>query len=89
MVEQSWSKPEDWYQTNVVAQVKMHDKLRKLDFLEKYVHVSTPEVYGSTEGWIPESFNFNPSTPYAVSRASCDMHLRSFFERILQNNLKL
>ena len=80
MVEQSWLKPEDWFQTNVVAQVKMHDKLRKLDFLKKYVHVTTPEVYGSTEGWISESFNFNPSTPYAVSRASCDLHLQSFFE---------
>ncbi len=80
MVSQSWDIPEHWYQTNVVAQVKLHDQLRKLDFLKKYVHVSTPEVYGSTEGWIRENFNFTPSTPYAVSRASCDLHLMSFFK---------
>ena len=80
MVVQSWKKPEDWYQTNVVAQVKLHDQLRKLDFIKKYVHVTTPEVYGSTDGWISESFNFNPSTPYAVSRAACDLHLKSFFK---------
>jgi dTDP-glucose 4,6-dehydratase len=79
MVAQSWETPEDWYQTNVVAQVKLHDRLRKLDFLKKYVHVSTPEVYGSTEGLVKENFNFTPSTPYAVSRAACDMHLMSFF----------
>jgi len=79
MVAQSWEKPEDWYQTNVVAQVKFHDQIRKLHFIKKYVHVTTPEVYGNTEGWISENFNFNPSTPYAVSRASCDMHLKSFF----------
>jgi dTDP-glucose 4,6-dehydratase len=54
--------------------------MRKFDFIKKYVHVTTPEVYGSTEGWQKESFNFNPSTPYAVSRAACDMHLKSFFE---------
>ena len=78
MVAQSWEKPEDWYQTNVVAEVKLHDQLRKLDFIKKYVHVTTPEVYGSTDGWIQESFNFNPSTPYAVSRAACDLHLKSF-----------
>ncbi|SVC70856.1 uncharacterized protein METZ01_LOCUS323710, partial [marine metagenome] len=80
MVAQSWQIPEHWYQTNVVAQVRFHDQLRKLDFLEKYVHVSTPEVYGSTDNWVTESFNFLPSTPYAVSRAACDLHLRSFYE---------
>ncbi|MFC2118138.1 GDP-mannose 4,6-dehydratase [Bacteroidota bacterium] len=79
MVAQSWEKPEDWYQTNVVAEVNLHDQLRKLDFIKKYVHVTTPEVYGSTNGWMQESFNFNPSTPYAVSRAACDLHLKSFF----------
>ncbi|HVK99972.1 MAG TPA: GDP-mannose 4,6-dehydratase [Dongiaceae bacterium] len=79
MVAQSWQIPEHWYQTNVVGQVRFHDQLRKLDFLKKYVHVSTPEVYGSTDGWIRENFNFAPSTPYAVSRAACDLHLMSFF----------
>ena len=63
----------------MVAQVKLHDQLRQLPFLRKYVHVTTPEVYGSTEGWIQEHFNFAPSTPYAVSRAACDLHLMSFF----------
>jgi dTDP-glucose 4,6-dehydratase len=80
MVAQSWDAPQDWYQTNVVAQVRLHDQLRKVSFLKKYVHVSTPEVYGSTEGWIKESFHFAPSTPYAVSRAACDLHLMSFFK---------
>ena len=27
MVAQSWDTPEDWYQTNVVAQVKLHNEL--------------------------------------------------------------
>ena len=80
MVAQSWQIPEHWYQTNVVAQVKLHDRLRQLPFLRKYVHVTTPEVYGSTEGWVKENFHFAPSTPYAVSRAACDLHLMSFFK---------
>jgi dTDP-glucose 4,6-dehydratase len=80
MVAQSWETPEHWYQTNVVGQVKLHDKLRKVSSLKKYVHVTTPEVYGSTDGWIQESFHFAPSTPYAVSRAACDLHLMSFFK---------
>lgn len=80
MVAQSWETPQDWYQTNVVGQVKLHDQLRKLPFLKKYVHVTTPEAYGSTDGWITENFNFAPSTPYAVSRAACDLHLMSFYK---------
>ena len=80
MVAQSWDTPQDWYQTNVVGQVRLHDQLRKLKFIKKYVHVTTPEAYGSTDGWIKESFNFAPSTPYAVSRAACDLHLMSFFK---------
>lgn len=80
MVAESWKTPEHWYQTNVVGQVKLHDRLRTRTFLKKYVHVTTPEVYGSTTGWIPETFHFAPSTPYAVSRAACDLHLMSFFK---------
>ena len=79
MVGESWLSPEDWYQTNVVAQVKLHDQLRRMTFLERYVHVSTPEVYGSTQSWTPEHLHFAPSSPYAVSRAACDLHLMSFF----------
>ncbi|MCG2586650.1 GDP-mannose 4,6-dehydratase [Massilia sp. TS11] len=81
MVAQSWLAPADWYQTNVVGQVLLHDELRKLKYLKKYVHVTTPEVYGSTdEGWLKETFHFAPSTPYATSRAACDLHLMSFFK---------
>ena len=81
MVAESWLDPTHWFQTNIVSQVALHDELRKKSFLEKYVHVTTPEVYGSTDqGWIKENFSFSPSTPYAVSRASCDMHLLSFYK---------
>jgi dTDP-glucose 4,6-dehydratase len=79
MVAESWLNPTHWYQTNVVSQVALHDALRQRSFLQKYVHVTTPEVYGSTdEGWICEHNHFAPSTPYAVSRAACDLHLHSF-----------
>jgi dTDP-glucose 4,6-dehydratase len=78
MVAQSWDHPEHWFQTNMVSQVKLHDGLRQCRFLKKYVHFTTPEVYGNTQGWIKEDHPFDPSTPYAVSRAACDMSLKSF-----------
>lgn len=78
MVAESWRNPEHWFQTNTVATIRLHDELRKRDYLKKYVHISTPEVYGSCEGLIKENTNYNPSTPYSVSRAAADMSLISF-----------
>ncbi len=81
MVAESWERPVDWYRTNVLANVAFHDRLRSADWLEKYVHVGTPEVYGSTTGRIDEGAPFHPSTPYAASRAACDLHLSTFLQR--------
>lgn len=78
MVAESWRDPGDWFTTNTVSTVKLHDELRQCAFLKRYVHVSTPEVYGSCSGFVDEHFPFNPSTPYAVSRAAADMSLRAF-----------
>ena len=78
MVAESWLNPGDWFMTNTVSTIKFHDELRKCDLLKRYVHVSTPEVYGSCSGFVKEDFPFNPSTPYAASRAAADMSLRTF-----------
>lgn len=79
MVAESWKYPLNWYQTNLVSQVALHDQLRKKKDLKKYLHFTTPEVYGDTKKeWISETNYFSPTTPYAVSRAACDLHLESF-----------
>lgn len=78
MVGESWLNPDHWMMTNVVSQVRLHERLRRYEGLERYVHVTTPEVYGSTDGWAKEAQPFNPSTPYAVSRAASDMSLRTY-----------
>jgi dTDP-glucose 4,6-dehydratase len=80
MVAQSWNSPEDWYQTNVVSLSLLGNLLVKEKSIKKFVHFTTPEVYGSTSGWLKESFNFAPSTPYAISRAAGDWHLKTLFE---------
>lgn len=81
MVAESWENPIHWYQTNLISQVALHDELRKKKRLKKYLHFTTPEVYGDTnKKWINETFTFTPSTPYAVSRAACDLHLKSFWK---------
>ncbi|QPH52612.1 GDP-mannose 4,6-dehydratase [Pontivivens ytuae] len=80
MVGESWQNPDHWMMTNVVSTVRLHERLRGHRFLERYVHITTPEVYGSTDGWVNEDAPFNPSTPYAVSRAAGDMSLRTYVD---------
>lgn len=80
MVAQSWLHPEHWYQTNVLGVVRLCERLRRLSTLQRYVHISTPEVYGSQEGLGTESTSYNPSTPYATSRAAADMHLMNLHQ---------
>ncbi|MFH0986204.1 MAG: GDP-mannose 4,6-dehydratase [Candidatus Omnitrophota bacterium] len=81
MVAESWQNPDHWMTTNVVSTVRLHERLRHCVFLKKYVHISTPEVYGSCSGLVPESTQYNPSTPYAVSRAAADMSLMTYFKQ--------
>jgi dTDP-glucose 4,6-dehydratase len=78
MVAQSWQHPDHWYQTNVVSTARLIDRLKDCRFLQKFVQISTPEVYGSTSGLVKETAPFNPSTPYAVSKAACDMNLLAY-----------
>lgn len=80
MVAESWIYPEHWYITNAVSTTVLFNKLKDFKFLKKYVHVTTPEVYGSCSGFITEDKSFNPSTPYAASRAAGDMSLKTFVD---------
>lgn len=81
MVAESWRNPEQWYQTNVVAKAKLISFLNQQNFLKRYLRVSTPEVYGSTDILIKESSIYSPSTPYAVSHAAIDMHINAYVQQ--------
>lgn len=81
MVGESWIYPEQWYKTNVVALSELISLFRINDIkLNKFIHFTTPEVYGNSTGTIKENFNFMPTTPYAISRAAGDYHLKSMYE---------
>ncbi len=74
-VQHSWEYPEHWFQTNCLAVVNLSNRLKDKKYLKRYVHISTPEVYGSCEGNVPENFTYNPSTPYAASKVAGDLFL--------------
>lgn len=74
----SWHYPHHWFQTNAVALTSLANLLKDYGWLEKYVHISSPEVYGSCSGVVKEDAPLNPSTPYAASKAAGDLSLFTF-----------
>jgi dTDP-glucose 4,6-dehydratase len=79
MVAESWTDPVLWYETNIIAKVRLFEYLRLKPWLKKYIRISTPEVYGSITNFASEEYPYNPSTPYAVSHTAIDMSLKAFF----------
>jgi dTDP-glucose 4,6-dehydratase len=74
-VAPSWEHPEHWFQTNTVGLARLVNPLSKRHYLKKYLHVSSPEVYGTCVGRVTEESPVNPSTPYAASKAAADLFL--------------
>jgi dTDP-glucose 4,6-dehydratase len=80
-VAPSWEHPEHWFQTNTVALSHLVNHLRKQQYLKRYLHISSPEAYGSCVGNIKETTPDNPSTPYAASKAAADMLLAVYHKQ--------
>lgn len=79
-VAPSWEHPDHWFQTNAVSITKLANFLKNKTFLKRYVHISSPEVYGTCEGIVREDAPLNPSTPYAASKAAGDLSLFTFYK---------
>ncbi len=77
-VAPSWQHPEHWFRTNCVALARLVNHLARVDWLERYLHVSSPEAYGSCVGRVVEDAPMNPSTPYAASKAAADLLLTTY-----------
>lgn len=64
--------------TDVIGTYRLLETARKYD-VERYVQVSTDEVYGSIEtGSFTESSPLTPNNPYSASKAGADMLVRAY-----------
>jgi dTDP-glucose 4,6-dehydratase len=73
----SHERPLEYFATNTAGVVRLCDHLRRRAYLERYVHVSSAEIFGSCNGPVTEETPFNPSTPYAASKAAADMYIHT------------
>ncbi len=73
-VDRSITGPAVFVQTNVVGTQVLLDVSREIG-IEKFLHVSTDEVYGSlgSTGYFTEETPLHPNSPYSASKASSDM----------------
>lgn len=78
-VDRSIEDASPFMDTNVKGTQIMLDCARKFK-VQKFVHVSTDEVYGEiAKGSFTENSPFNPNSPYSVSKAAADMLVRAYY----------
>ncbi len=68
----------DALRTNVIGTQTLIDTVRACG-IERFIHVSTDEVYGDIEnGQFYETTPLNPSSPYSAAKAAGDMLIKSY-----------
>jgi len=80
-VAPSWEHPGQWFQTNAVGITELVHFLSRKAWLRRYVHISSPEVYGACVGTVREDAPLNPSTPYAASKAAGDLSIFTYHKQ--------
>jgi dTDP-glucose 4,6-dehydratase len=78
-VDRSISQPADAIRTNVTGTFVLLQAARKLQ-IERFVHISSDEVYGDIRqgSFSDENFPLIPSSPYSASKAAADLVVLSF-----------
>ncbi|MCM8813994.1 MAG: GDP-mannose 4,6-dehydratase, partial [Candidatus Omnitrophica bacterium] len=77
-VDRSILGSDAFIQTNIVGTQVLLDAARAAG-VERFVHVSTDEVYGDIEkGQFYETTPLNPSSPYSSSKAAADLLIKSY-----------
>lgn len=80
-VDRSITGPEIFIETNVQGTLNLLQASKEIG-VERFLQVSTDEVYGSLgkDGYFTESTPLAPNSPYSASKASADMLVRAYYE---------
>ncbi|HTZ11764.1 MAG TPA: dTDP-glucose 4,6-dehydratase [Candidatus Margulisiibacteriota bacterium] len=77
-VDRSIKDPSPFLKTNILGVEVLLGAVKKFP-VDKFVHISTDEVYGDIEkGSFTESSPLKPSSPYAASKAAADLFINSY-----------
>ena len=79
-VDRSIDSPKEFIKSNILGVFNLLEAIRVYKKKIKLIHVSTDEVYGDIRKNIKskELDAYNPSSPYAASKASSDLIIKSY-----------
>lgn len=79
-VDKSIENPDIFVKSNVLGVQNLLNAALRCG-VEKYLQISTDEVYGSLEntGYFTETTNLNPRSPYSASKAGADLLTQAYF----------
>lgn len=79
-VDSSFSTPLQFTHDNVVGTHTLLEVVREANCVEKFLYMSTDEVYGSTSNEEPNTVYslLEPSNPYAATKAAAEMLVKSY-----------
>ncbi len=79
-VDKSITDPASFVKADVLGTQNLLELVRKYD-VERYIQISTDEVYGSIlEGSFKETDNIDPSSPYSASKAGGDLLVSAYYK---------
>ena len=79
-VDKSINDPQSFVKSDVLGTQNLLELVRKYD-VERYIQISTDEVYGSIlEGSFKETDNIDPSSPYSASKAGGDLLVNAYYK---------
>lgn len=80
-VDRSIIDPSAFIKTNILGVQVLLDACREFD-IQRYVQISTDEVYGSLgpQGSFSETNPLEPNSPYSASKASADLLVHAYFK---------
>jgi dTDP-glucose 4,6-dehydratase len=80
-VDRSIIGPEIFIETNVQGTLNLLQASKEIG-VERFLQVSTDEVYGSlgATGYFHETTPIQPNSPYSASKASADLLVRAYYE---------
>lgn len=78
-VDRSYSNFHEFINNNIIATVKILDAVKLYPKLQKFIYISTDEVYGGNNTKIfSEDDTFNPTNPYSGSKAAIENIINSY-----------
>lgn len=79
-VDRSIDNPGQFLRTDILGTFELLEAARRSSRLQKFIHISTDEIYGTTHGQpFIESDPINPRNPYSASKASADRLVSAYF----------